>query len=50
MTTVAIYLKAKTWKRYTQLWQVNLNEKVYRREKQLRNIAKEKFMKPKKSH
>lgn len=47
MTILPIFLKAKIWKRYTQLSQINLNKKVYRREKQLRDIAKEKFKKPK---
>lgn len=47
VTTLPTFLKAKIWKRFTQLSQINLNKKVYRREKQLRNIAKEKFKKPK---
>lgn len=47
MTTVPTFLKAKIWKRYAQLSKINMNKEVYRREKQLRNIAKEKFKMPK---
>lgn len=47
MTTLPMFLETKIWKIYTQLSQINSNKKVYRREKQLRNIAKEKFKKPK---
>lgn len=42
--TLPLFSKAKICQRYTNLSQINLNKKVYRREKTTeRNIAKEKF-------